>query len=98
LLEVRTDVKINKSNYQIFCRFCIEELKEKEGRNLWFLNKKDLIIQHLKKCSNFLDKIDEVKKKFLGLLQSNISNLIPQKRKCKYLNFNSFIYNKYILI
>ncbi|RIA93262.1 hypothetical protein C1645_819569 [Glomus cerebriforme] len=40
------------------------------------------IIQHLKKCPNFLDKTDEkVQKEIFGILQPNISNLIPQKRK-----------------
>jgi hypothetical protein len=87
---VRTDIKINKSNFRTYCKPCIEVLGEEEGCKTYFPNKKDRIIYHFKKCTNFIAKTnEEERKQIFELLQHNnenndILNLIPQKRKCKY--------------
>lgn len=87
---VRTDIKVNKSNVQTFCKPCIEELGEEEGCKIWFPNKKDHIIQHFKKCPNFFTKTkEEEREEIFALLHSNndnnTPNLVPQKRSCKYV-------------
>ena len=41
---VRTEEKVNKSNLKTYCKSCIEELGEEEGRKTWFPNKTDRII------------------------------------------------------
>jgi hypothetical protein len=46
---IRTDIKVNKSNVQTFCKPCIEELGEEEGHKICYPNKKDRIIQHFKR-------------------------------------------------
>src|SRR6185503_1606355 len=56
---VRTEEKVNKSNLKTYCKSCIEELGDEEGRKTWFPNKTDRIIQHLKKCSHFLAKTNK---------------------------------------
>ena len=65
-------------------------LGEEEGQKICFPNKKDRIIQHFKKCPNFLAKTNEERERIFGLLQSNASSLIPQKKQSK---FYSFIYH-----
>ncbi|UZO05935.1 uncharacterized protein OCT59_026273 [Rhizophagus irregularis] len=82
---VRTDIKVNKSNVQTFCKPCIEELREEEGCKIWFPNKKDRIIQYFKKCSNFFTKTkEEEREEIFALLHlnndNNTPNLVPQKR------------------
>ena len=85
---VRTDIKVNKSNLKTFCKSCIEVLGEEEGRKIWFPNKKDRIVQHFKKCNNFLAKTnEEEQEKIFAILEPNnndVSNIIPQKRSRKY--------------
>ena len=84
---IRTDIKINKSNFRTYCKPCIEVLGEEEGRKIYFPNKKDRIIYHFKKCTNFFAKTnEEERKQMFELLQpdNDTPNLIPQKRKCKY--------------
>ncbi|CAB4429163.1 unnamed protein product [Rhizophagus irregularis] len=82
---IRTDIKVNKSNLKTFCKPCIEELGEEEGQKTWFPNKKDRIVQHFKKCTNFFAQTnEEQRKEIFELLQTNnnnvITNIIPQKR------------------
>src|SRR4051812_8242811 len=40
---IRTEIKINKSNFKTYCKACIEELGEEEGGKTWFPNKRDRI-------------------------------------------------------
>ena len=69
------------------------ELGEEERQKTWFPNKKDRIVQHLKKCPNFFAKTnEEEREKVFAILQPNansntnsdIPSLTPQKRPCKY--------------
>ena len=53
---IRSEIKLNQSNFKTYCRPCIEELGEKDGKKTFFPNKKDRIIQHFKKCPNFTAK------------------------------------------
>ena len=84
---VRTEIKLNKSNFKTYCRPCIEELGEEEGQKKFFPNKKDRIIQHFKKCPHFFTKTTaEERAEIFKLLENNSSliSIIPSKRTCKY--------------
>jgi len=84
---VRTEFKVNKSNFKTYCRLCIEELEEEEGQKKFFSNKKDRIIQHFKKCPHFVTKTTaEERAEIFKLLEndSSITSTIPSKRSCKY--------------
>ena len=85
---VRSEVKINKTNFKIYCKSCIEELGEEEGQKKFFPNKKDRIISHLKKCPHFVAKTTaEERAEILNLLE----------RFNKVLKKNHVIYILYIV-
>ena len=81
---VRSEVKLNKTNFKTYCKSCIDELGEEEGQKKFFPNKKDRIISHLKKCSHFVSKTTtEERAEILNLLEDNNSPptpIIPSKR------------------
>ena len=84
---VRTEIKLNKSNFKTYCRPCIEELEEEEGQKKFFPNKKDRIIQHFKKCPHFVTKTTaEERAEIFKLLENDspLTSMIPSKRSCKY--------------
>src|SRR4051812_32095135 len=84
---VRSEIKLNKSNFKIFCKPCIEELEEDEGKKIFFPNKKDRIIVHLKKCSHFVATTTaEERTEIFELLEDNnsLTSTIPSKRLGKY--------------
>ena len=84
---VRSDIKLNKTNFKTYCKSCIEELGEEEGTKICFPNKKDRIIQHLKKCKHFTVKITaEEQEEIFKLLEGNNSSIptILNKRSSKY--------------
>ena len=89
---IRTDIKINKSNFKTFCKPCVEELGDEEGKKTWFPNKKDRIIQHFKKCPNFVNATTaEEREEIFKLLEKEKNDaatpIIPvtHKRLCKYI-------------
>ena len=85
---VRSEVKINRTNFKIYCKSCIEELGEEEGQKKFFPNKKDRIISHLKKCPHFVAKTTaEERAEILNLLE----------RFNKVLKKNHVIYILYIV-
>ena len=51
---IKIDKRINKSNIKIYYKSCMNVLGEVEEAKKWFLNKKDYIVIHLKKCVNFI--------------------------------------------
>ena len=84
---VRSEIKLNKSNFKTYCKPCIEELGEEEGQKICFPNKKDRIILHLKKCTHFIAKTTaEEQEEIFKLLEDNNSSTptISTKRSCKY--------------
>ncbi len=84
---VRSDTKLNKSNFKTYCKPCIEELGEEDGKKNFFPNKKDRIILHFKKCSHFVTKTTaEERAEIFDLLEDNNSSTstIPNKRLGKY--------------
>jgi hypothetical protein len=91
---IRTEIKINKSNFKTYCKACIEELGEEEGGKTWFPNKRDRIIQHFKKCSNFVSKTTaEERAEIFKLLENNkelalsssvSTSTLSNKRPCNY--------------
>ncbi|CAG8789027.1 19699_t:CDS:1, partial [Racocetra fulgida] len=46
---IKSNIKLNQSNYKTFCKYCVEVLGEEEGKKNYFPNKKYRILQHLKK-------------------------------------------------
>jgi len=68
---IRTDIKANKCNMKTFCRACVEKLGEEEGKKKWFPNKKDRIIQHLKKCCHFYEMTNANERAEIFNLQGN---------------------------
>ncbi|CAG8810430.1 16799_t:CDS:2, partial [Cetraspora pellucida] len=80
---VKSNIKINQSNLQTYCKYCINALgKEQEKRN-YFPNKKDRIILHLKKCPHFLNATTAEK-------QAEIFELIPDNNS----STKKKVYNK----
>ena len=75
---IRSEEKINKSNLKTFCKACIEELGDEEGHRKWFPNKQDKIIQHFKKCPNFLSKTSAEQRTTIFKLNDNNKRI----RKC----------------
>ena len=53
---IKSNIKINQSNLKTFCKCCIDVLGEQEGKKTFFPNKKDRIIQHLRKCEHFISQ------------------------------------------
>src|SRR3989337_4251006 len=87
---VRSEVKINKTNFKIYCKSCIEELGEEEGQKKFFPNKKDRIISHLKKCPHFVAKTTaEERAEILNLLEDSNSSTptIPSKRLSNTISY-----------
>ena len=74
---------------KLFCKSYTEELEEEEG----FPNKKDRIVQHFKKCPNFVNKTTaEERAEIFKLLEKENNDaatpIIPvthNKRLCKYI-------------
>ena len=84
---VKSDTKLNKSNFKTYCKSCIEELGEEDGKKKFFPNKKDRIILHFKKCPHFVTKTTaEERAEIFDLLEDNNSSTstIPNKRLGKY--------------
>lgn len=83
---IKTKEKINQSNFKTYCKCCISALGEEKGKSIFFPNKKDRIIQHLKKCTHFLEvTTPEIQDEIFSLLKSNENQ--KEKRSCKFLNF-----------
>jgi hypothetical protein len=69
-------------------------LGEEEGGKTWFSNKRDRIIQHFKKCSNFVSKTTaEERAEIFKLLENNkelalssgvSTSTLSNKRPCNY--------------
>ena len=79
---VKSDIKINLSNLKTYCKYCIDALGEKKGKEAYFPNKKDRIIAHLKKCPHFLNATtaEEQAEIFELMLDDNSST----KKKCMH--------------
>ncbi|RHZ87211.1 hypothetical protein Glove_39g7 [Diversispora epigaea] len=72
---IKTNEKINKSNYKIYCKPCVKVLGEIEGKKTSFPNKKDRLIIHFKKCINFFNETTpEKREEIFNLLQKNNTN------------------------
>ena len=81
---VRSEIKLNKSNFKTYCKSCIKELEEKEGKKNFFSNKKDRIVYYFKKCPHFVVKTTaEERAEIFNLLEKDNST-IPKKRSGKY--------------
>ena len=87
---IKTKEKLNKSNLKVYCKACIEILGQDEGKKIFFPNKTDRIILHLKKCANFAQKtLPEERRKIFGLSKdSDVQTL--GKRSSKHQNFILF--------
>jgi hypothetical protein len=79
---VKTTIKINQSNVKTFCKYCIDVLGEEEGKKIYFPNKKDRIVLHLKKCNNFLSVTTPEKQ---AEIFASADNLSTKKRLCKLI-------------
>jgi len=81
---IKTKEKLNQSNFKTYCKCCIGALGEEKGKLIFFPNKTDRIILHLKKCSYFLEEATpEIQNVVFSLLKSNEIN--KEKRPCKFL-------------
>jgi hypothetical protein len=81
---IKTKEKLNQSNFKTYCRCCIGALGEEKGKKIFFPNKTDRIIQHLKKCSYFIEEATpETQNEVFSLLKS--SETQKDKRSCKFL-------------
>jgi hypothetical protein len=81
---VKTKEKINSSNLKIYCKCCIEVLGEEEGKKIFFPNKTDRILLHLKKCTNFVAKTTpEIRNEIFSLSKCNNNLQSENKLSCK---------------
>ena len=53
---IKSKGRLNASNVKTYCKCCIESLGEEEGKRIFFSNKTDRILLHLKKCTHFIEK------------------------------------------
>lgn len=81
---IKTKEKLNQSNLKTYCKCCIEALGEEKGKKIFFPNKTDRIIQHLKKCTHFFAETSpEIRDEILSLSKNNSENHSKDKR-CKF--------------
>ncbi|KAF0524684.1 hypothetical protein F8M41_015062 [Gigaspora margarita] len=72
---IKSNEKLSKSNIKVFCKACVEVLGAEAGKKITLSNKMDRIIQHLKKCVHFVEKmIPEEKDKIFSLSKDNDLN------------------------
>ncbi|RHZ53183.1 hypothetical protein Glove_449g11 [Diversispora epigaea] len=72
---IKTNKKINKSNYKVYCKPCVKVLGEIEGKKISFLNKKNRLIIYFKKCIHFFNETTpEKREEIFNLLQKNNIN------------------------
>jgi hypothetical protein len=82
---IKTKEKLNKSNLKVYCKACIEILGQNEGKKIFFPNKTDRIILHLKKCVNFIQKMTpEERGEIFGLSKDSDVSQTNGKRLSKY--------------
>jgi hypothetical protein len=74
---IKTNEKINKSNIKVYCKPCVKILGEIEGKKTSFPNKKDRLIIHFKKCSNFFNETTpDIREEIFNLVKKNNTNTI----------------------
>ncbi|RHZ78892.1 hypothetical protein Glove_155g144 [Diversispora epigaea] len=91
---IKTNEKINKSNIKVYCKLCVKILGEIEGKKTSFPNKKDRLIIHFKKCSNFFNETTpDIREEIFNLIKKNNTNTINstniQLGKRKELSFET---------
>jgi hypothetical protein len=79
---IKTKEKLNASNVKTYCKCCIESLGEEEGKKIFFPNKTDRILLHLKKCTHFIEKTTPDIRDQIFLLSKN-NNEKQGKQSCK---------------
>lgn len=93
---IKTKEKLNTSNVKTYCKCCIESLGEEEGKKIFFPNKTDRVLLHLKKCPHFIEKTTpEERNQVFSLSKDN--NERQNKRSCKLRLFD-FCIMYYILV
>ncbi|KAF0534961.1 hypothetical protein F8M41_009753 [Gigaspora margarita] len=68
---IKSTERFSKSNIKVYCKACVEVLGENEGKKNCFPNKTDRIIQHLKKCVHFTNKMTPEEKEEIFALSNN---------------------------
>ena len=72
---IKSKERLNASNVKTYCKCCVEALGEEEGKKIFFPNKTDRILIHLKTTSEIRDQI-------FSLLKDNEKQ---GKRPCKLI-------------
>ncbi|KAF0550220.1 hypothetical protein F8M41_024796 [Gigaspora margarita] len=68
---IKSTKRFSKSNIKVYCKACVEVLGKNEGKKNCFPNKMNRIIQHLKKCIHFADKMLPEEKEKIFTLPNN---------------------------
>ncbi|CAG8796381.1 10508_t:CDS:2, partial [Dentiscutata erythropus] len=76
---IKSSEKLGKSNFKVFCKAYIKVLGEEAGKNNSFPNKTDRIIQHLNKCTHFMEKTTPEEKDEIFALSNKKG--IPNKKR-----------------
>jgi hypothetical protein len=94
---IKSKDRLNQSNLKVYCKCCIDALGEEKGKKIFFPNKTDRIVQHLRKCSYFHEiATPEIQNEIFSLLKKNEENQ-QVNRSCKFyfyfsMKFEIFIY------
>ena len=87
---IKSKDKLNASNIKTYCKCCIESLGEEEGKKIFFPNKTDRILLHLKKCTHFIEKTTpDIRDQIFALSKDN--NEKQDKRSCKLILIDFYI-------
>lgn len=87
---IKSKEKLNASNVKTYCKCCIESLGEEEGEKIFFPNKTDRILLHLKKCTHFIEKTTpDIRDQIFSLSKNNNEN--QGKRSCKLILIDFYI-------
>jgi len=80
---IKSKERLNASNVKTYCKCCVEALGEEEGKKIFFPNKTDRILIHLKKCTHFVEKTTpEIRDQIFSLSKDNEKQ---GKRLCKLI-------------
>ncbi|CAG8725055.1 7930_t:CDS:1, partial [Scutellospora calospora] len=77
---IKSNEKLGKSNVKVFCKVCVDILGEEADKGNSFPNKMDRIIQHLKKCVHFVEKMTPEETDEIFALTNNNKEILNEKR------------------
>jgi len=82
---IKSKERLNQSNLKTYCKCCIDALGEEDGKKIFFPNKTNRILQHLKKCTHFHEVATLEMQNEIFSLSKNNEKQMENQRSCKLL-------------